>query len=259
VRALNRFNRMYIDGRDYSGAARSFGPLVYDPQEVDMTAPMSDAAHGYLPDLPVITPTVFNGIMDNTATTGLQVNLTGGGVGRCIMAIIGGEKAPVIGSPSYNGIFLQTGYEAVNSNGMIAVTIPFSDWDEVLTAGLNYKQPWGYLTHVMGSETAVNSANTNVDGAAQTTLGGVMWYQVTSITGGTGVHILLEDSADGSTGWATVTGSSQSVLTGAAPVAGFTQLAINQTVRRYVRWQITLDGGATAVTFAQSFIRGNGG
>ena len=255
-RTLNRYNRIHIDGRDYSGAGRSFGPLVYDPQEVDMTAPMGDTVHGFLPDLPNITPTVFNGVMDNTATTGLQTNLTGAGVARTVMCIVGGIAAPVIGSPCYNGIFTQKNYEAVESNGLITVTMQLGDWDEAGTAGLNYRQPWGNMLHLMGSETAVNSANTNMDGGAQSTLGGVMWYQVTSITGGTGVTLWLDDSATGVGAWANVASSNVTIPQASAPCAGFLALATNATVRQYVRWQIVFNGGATACTFAMAFVRG---
>jgi len=257
-RSLNRYNRMYIDGRDYSGYGSSFGPLVFDPAEVDVTAVLGDSVHGYLPDVPVITPTVFNGLLDNTATTGLHTNLTGQAY-RNIMAIIGGVAAPVIGSPCFCGIFTQTAYNATVTNGLATCSLSFGDLDEAGTAGLTYVHPWGYVTHIMGSETAVNSANTNVNGGASTSLGGVMWYHITSITGGSGVTLTLQDSADGTSGWTLITGATVTVAQATPPTSGFICLSSTQVCRQYVRWQIAFNGGATAAVFAQAFVRGNSG
>jgi hypothetical protein len=218
---------------------------------------MADAVHGKLPGQAHFTPTQFRGVLDNTATTGLHINLATPGQARAVMAIMGMVAAPAIGAPAYCGVFEQTGYEATISNDFAVVNIPFGGLDQPSWTA-NYRQCWGNLLHLMGSETGVNSANTNMDGLAQSTLGGVMWYQITSITGGTGVTLSIDDSATGVGAWATLTGSSVTVATATPPVGGFVALANNQTVKQYTRWQIVFNGGASACTFAMAFVRGTG-
>ena len=69
-RMILKNTRVYVDGYNLSGYARSVGPLNWECGEVDLTAPMGDAIKGVLPGQPSITLGALNTVLDPTATTG---------------------------------------------------------------------------------------------------------------------------------------------------------------------------------------------
>ena len=101
---------------------------------------------------------------------------------------------------------------------------------------------WGY---VIAPEAAITADGNGAarDLTAQSTNGGVAHLHVTAFTGLTSNVITIEDSADGSTGWATIATF--------ATVSGVTseRLAIAGTIKRYVRVvdDVTGTGSCTRV------------
>jgi hypothetical protein len=136
---------------------------------------------------------------------------------------------------------------------MSTVSIPFDTTS--VTTGLDYGSPWGYLLHAAGNETAANTGSSDVDGGAETSAGGYMMYQIFSLTGGSGsVDISIDDSANDSD-WLALSGASVTINYGDDPTAGIVELGTTATVRRYLRWQISLTT-LTGVNFALAFVRG---
>jgi len=76
-RTAARWTRVYVDGYDVSGMARTIGPLdsVYD--EAEMTA-MADGVKTYLPNHPHVNVGTLNTVFDNTATSGIHALASGG-------------------------------------------------------------------------------------------------------------------------------------------------------------------------------------
>ena len=63
-RTLPRFTRVYIDGYDMSGYARTIGPLGWEFEEIDLTAQMGDAVKGALPGQATISPGTLNVVFE---------------------------------------------------------------------------------------------------------------------------------------------------------------------------------------------------
>lgn len=245
------WDRVYMDGRDMSGYARSLGPLSWEYAETDLKA-LSDAAGGGLPGIVSINIGTLNGIFDNTASTGLHALASGAGVKRLVTLARGIRAAPAAGDPCFTAYAVQKNYFATDDSGAATVTMDFAGLD--VTQLTNYARPWGVLLHATGAETAVNTA-IGQDGLAASTAGGWFWYHIASANGT--VTIKAQDAATNSDGSFTdLTGATSGVVDpSAAPVFGAAALAITATVRRYTRWQLVF-GTATTATFVCGLNRG---
>ena len=247
-RTVSRWARLYIDGYDMSGYARSLSPLVWTFDEADLTA-LSDSVKGYLPARVNLGIGTVNANLDNTATSGSHVVLSTSGVPRTVMIAIGDRAEPAAGVPVYAGKFQQASYQANEDGGAMAVSIAFDDYDA--STRLNYEIPWGVLLHAKSAETEANTG-TGVDNGAATAAGGYLIYQV--FAGDGTATISIDDSANNSD-WAALSGATTGAIDCSAVAAGIVQLGTTATVRQYLRWQIALDT-ATTVTFALAFVRG---
>ena len=251
-RTVPRWVRCYVDGYDLSGYSRTIGPLKHEYEEADLTAQMSDAVKGALPNLCSISPGTLNGMFDNTATSGLHA-VTSTPASRIVTIPIGIQAAPLAGDTCFNGQFIQLGYQGEIAGPSVYATVPFGEWD--VANELNYDQAWGKMVHVKAARTAANTGDNDVDGAAATTAGGYMVYHVFAGAGGDGTAtISIDDSADDSA-WTALDDATTGEIVCTSVQKGIVQLAVGATVRRYLRWQLSLNG-ATSVTFAIAFVRG---
>jgi hypothetical protein len=247
-RTVLRWVRAYVDGYDMSGYARSLSPLVWTFDEADLTA-IGDSGKGYLPAKVNLGIGTINANLDTTATVGSHAALSVPGAGRNVMIAIGDRAEPAAGVPVYMGKFQQASYQAAEDGGAMTATMAFDDYDA--TTRLNYEIPWGVLSHAKGAETAVNSA-AGLDGAAATTAGGYMAYQVFSSNGT--ATIKIQDSAN-NTDWLDVASLTTGVTDFSNPAAGIVQIGTTATIRRYTRWQVVF-GTADTITFALALVRG---
>lgn len=99
--------------------------------------------------------------------------------------------------------------------------------------------------HALGQETATGNG-TAVDGTAATTAGGAAYLTVTDVAGTSPtLDVLVQDSADGSTGWTTIATFTQVTADFQAQ-----RVAIAGTIRRYTRATWTIGGsGSPSGTF----------
>jgi hypothetical protein len=107
----------------------------------------------------------------------------------------------------------------------------------------------GTVLHALEAETATGN-DTAVDGGAATTGGAVAHLHVTAASAGDTLDVIVEDSADGSTGWATIGTFTQ---VGAVPASE--RITIAGTVRRYTRASWTIGGGTPSYTFVVALAR----
>jgi hypothetical protein len=251
-RTLKRWSRIYIDGFDMSGYTRELGPLAWTYPEIDQTA-ILDGVKGVLTDAPEISPGTLNGIFNNTATSGIHAALSTAGVARDTLVAIGIQAEPAAGDPVFMGSFAHTGYIAAPSGGDIVLTCPFGKVN--VAEGMNYEQPWGVLLHASAAKTGANTG-AGVDlTTVSTAKGGYLMYQILAVAGTGTATISIDDSANNST-WLALSGATSGAIAHtAAPCAGIIQLGTTATVRRYVRWQLALDG-ITSCTFVLGFVRG---
>lgn len=250
-RTLFKNSRFYANGVDLSGYTRSYGPLVWTFEEVDLTCPMGDAVMGYLPGKPDIALGGYRTVLDPVADVGPHANFVTPGSAILVMVPIGIRAAPAEGDPVWCGYFQQLSYNANEDGGAMVVDMPTGGWDP--TNMLKYEKPWGVLLHEKSAETDVND-QTGVDGGEQTTAGGYMVYHIFDGDGTATISIEDADTnLDGS--FAALTGATTGELDCSAVQYGVVQLGTTATVERYVRWQIDLNT-ATTVTFALAFVRG---
>lgn len=252
-RTLKRWTRLYVDGVDLSGYTREIGPLVWTYPEVDIVA-LTDGVRGALVDMPEISPGVLNGIFDNTATSGIHAALGSAGVCRDVMIPVGIRAEPAEGDPVFMGAFNHNGYVAQPSGGDIVLTCEFGKTSPA--EAMTYEKPWGVLLHEKSAETAANEAAGVDDRGASSSLGGWMMYQIFAVAGEGTVTITTEEaSTNSNANFALLTdATSGEIAHTAVPCAGIVKLGTTAAVKRYLRWQIALDG-ITSCTFALSFVR----
>ncbi len=251
-RTTRNWVRFYADGYDLSGYSRTVGPLVHEYVPVDLTADMADAVRGFLPGQATISPGTLNGLFDNTATSGLHA-VTSVPAARVVMIPIGIRAAPAQGDPVFNGQFRQLTYQASEDAGAIVATLDFGGWD---AAGeIAYDQPWGSLLHANSAATEANSATGIDDNAAASSAGGYMQYQVFA-GNGTATITVEEASANSDGSFGALSGATSGEINCAVVQKGIVAIGTSAAVKRYLRWQISLNT-ATTVTFALSFVRGN--
>lgn len=253
ARTVSKFTRVYVNGYDMSGYTRTIGPLIqtYDTNPITC---LSWEVQGTLLNQPTLGVGTLNGVMDNTATSGMHTVLSTAGVARKVMVPIGMSAAPAAGDPVYMGEFLESGYQSEDGDQMITINMPFSR--NTPATGMLYDKPWGKLLHAKGEETAANTA-TGVDFLAAGTKGGYLMYQIFSITGTGTVTISVDESSDndGADDFAALTGAtSGAIATASAPTSGIIQLGKTAAIERYLRWQIAFGSSATACDFALAFM-----
>lgn len=96
------------------------------------------------------------------------------------------------------------------------------------------------VQHALSSEVATGQSAT-IDNGAASANGGVGYLHVPDIAGITNLAVVIEDSADGATGWATILS-----FAGVAADRGRERVAITGTVRRYTRCAWTFTGAGSA-------------
>lgn len=251
-RTLNRWAKIYIGGIDITPSSKSIGPLVTSFNYDDLTT-ITDSVKGGLPMSPNITPNVLNGIINAGAGTYMPDGFNNYvGLSKVSSIALGIRAIPAIGDPCFNGHFNVLDLAMEASLDSMALNMQFGNWD---AANLpNYTKPWGNVVHAHGAETGANSANTNVDNGAATSLGGYLAYHVFASSSGAHTYtISIDDSANG-TDWLALSGATTGEISGTG-IGGIVQLGTTATVRRYLRWQLAL-GTATSVTFFLAFVRG---
>lgn len=266
ARTNKKYIRIYIDGYDMSGYTRDAG-TIGEVSDAPPDACITDAVKNTLVGQTTIQCGPINAVLDNDGTTypaGLFATLNVSGTYHNIAIPIGTLAVPAIGDPMFAADMNSTSFQATpdNGSGFLSVNLALGVYaPDVATA---FDDCFGFVLHPKGAETAVNSANTpsccNFPNGA-TALGGVFAYQLFAASGGGAGTVVLkmQDSADGSTGWADVTGATSPALTTAAvtttPAADLVVTTITQAVKQYTRWQLVFGGSCTSATFFAGFIR----
>lgn len=236
-----------------SGYSRSIGPLSWEYTTGDMTA-ITDGVKNYLNNQPTHGIGTLNGLFDSTATSGLHVVANGSGVSRVAMIPIGIQAAPAQGDPVYVGQFLQKEYMGDPNNEGVYATVGFEKTISSATT-LLYDQPWGWLLHAKGAETAVNTATGIDDNGGSSALGGYLVYQIFA-GNGTGVIRVQDAATNLNASFADLSGATTGVISFANPTSGVVAIGKTATVRQFLRWQVTFTT-STSVTFALAFVRAN--
>lgn len=253
-RTLKRWSRVYIAGYDMSGYTRDLGPLEWTYPEIEQVS-LLDPVRGALPDSPDITIGTLNGIFDNTASVSIHAALAAAGVNRDVLVAQGIRAVPAAGDPVFMAALNHNGYNVAPSGGDIALTVPFGKSSPA--EDLNYDQPWGVLLHANEAATDVNTATGIDDLGAASAAGGWMMYHLLSVVGEGTVEIKVQEASSNlNASFGDLSGATSGELAHtAAPTSGIVQLSKTAAVKRYLRWQVALDG-ITSATFVLGFVRG---
>lgn len=255
-RTVNKFTRCYVGGYDVSGYLRSVGNLETSFDN-SPDAALSDAVKNVLCGHATFNIGDFSAFLDNTDTVGLHALTSTAGVKRAVMIPLGVGAEPVAGNPVFIGEFGQISYSAQGEGGFTAASIKFGGMDAT-AAAYAYSKAWGVLLHAKSAETGANSSAGIDDNGAATAFGGFLMYQLFAVAGTGDVTIKVQDAATNSDGsFADITGATSGAIAHtSAPTAGVIALGRAADVRRYLRWQIALNG-ITSATFALAFVRAN--
>jgi hypothetical protein len=253
-RTLDRWKRIYVSGYDLSGYMRTIGPLSWVYPEIEQKA-VTDEVSGVQLDASEITTGTLNAIFDNTADVSIHAALSSAGVLRNVLVAQGIQGVPAAGDPVFMGAFSHSGYLATPGGGDIGLNVVFGKTSP--SVGMLYDKPWGDLIHAKNVESDVNTAVgiDNWRGVASAAGGWMMW-QLLSVVGEGSIIMKIQEASSNSNGsFADLTGATSGEIEHTAvPTSGIVQLGITAAVKRYLRWQIVLDG-ITSADFIIGFVR----
>lgn len=252
-RTKPRWTRVYVDGYNMSGYARSIGPLAWEYEEQDMTA-LQDAVKTYLGGHPQVNVGTLNAVFDNTATVGVHTVLQAAGNIRTVLVAQGIRAEPADGDPCFGGQFTQGSYQVANE-GAVYANVGFQGVAGDAVSKI-YPSPWGTLLHADAERLAATGVNDavgfdNVTGG-QTTKGGFFLYMVTA-GDGTATLSVQDAAVNNDGGFALLAGATTGELNCAVKQYGVV-IPTTMTIRQYLRWQIAFNS-ATTVTFLTAFMR----
>jgi len=150
-------------------------------------------------------------------------------------------RGTTVGNPAAGMTGKQLNYDpSRDSDGALTIDVEMLsngfgiDWGKSLTAG---------VATISGA-----GNGTAVDFGADADLGAQAYIQVISFTG-TDVTIIIQDSANGSSGWAAVTGLGFTQITG-SNTAERVASGRTENVKRYLRYNAATSGGFSDLQFA---------
>lgn len=254
-RTNEKWVRMYFDGLDISGVARQtgqYGVVVDAPQD----AALSDAVMNVSLGRGSMKIGPINAFMAPAAAPTGLIEAANSGIGtRDIMIATGIGTEPAVGSPMLVSQFEQGGFSVVQSPGFVVINITLPNNSYAAPHG--YINPYGFIVHPKGAETAVNTAIATLDNGAASSAGGLFAWQLLASNGT--VTLSIDDSATNANNaaFAALSGAtSGSVDASSSPKHGLVALATTATIRQFLRWQIAF-GTATTATFVLGVVRGN--
>ena len=257
-RGVSKYNRVYLGcdtaAIDLSCHTLSVGGMGADFEAGDEAAYCWDVK-GTMLNQGVFEFGPLNATLFTSATAALSAHdvmedMTGLPV--AVAMALGLTAAPAIGSPCFAAPMSLKSYTGIEGDALVNLTAEFSGGNQT---PFNYANPFGVVLHTLTAETGANSSTavaTVVDNAAATAAGGYLYYFLTSLNAGTAT-ISVEDSDNGDT-YDALSGATSAALTAAK--GGIIQLGTTAAVRRYLRWQVALAGGANTATFFTAFVRG---
>jgi hypothetical protein len=227
---------LFVGSTDISGDVGSLGGINVTRALLDVTAINKSAMERILGRADgEISFTSFW----NTGTGARSVLNTVGTAAGTADIIASFADGSTVGNPAASIKGKQIDFvPTVGADGSIAVT--------TTVRGNGSAVEWGVQQSAGSASFAGTAVGGTVDGGASNATGGAAYLHLFSIGGGTATFS-IQDSSDGSTGWADVTGL---VFTAASAVtAERVATSATATVKRYTRVQCSNPGGGTAVAF----------
>jgi hypothetical protein len=251
TRTNTKYIRIYSNGYDLSGAASKIG-TVGRTTDAPKGASLTDGVMNTVLGRSDIVCGPINAFLQAGATD-IHDRLGSAEGTHNILIAFGINGVPAVGNPVFAACMEQGEYAVDGTEGIAGVNIAFPGASYSSPKG--YSNPFGLLVHANGAETAANTAVATIDAGASSSKGGVFVYQLFSSTGA--VTLSLDDAAanTGNGDFSALSGATSGSITAAvSPKSGMIALAQTATVRRYIRWQLSIASGTCS--FALAFIRG---
>jgi len=252
-RTLSRWTRLYLNGHDLSGDARAVGPLVHG-QEIEEMEALNWQVKGGLPNQEQIGIGSINAILSANGADDIHDVFATPGQECTVMIPVGMRAEPAAGDPAFLALINQLNYNL--DIGINNITIGIDTGARPVNIPLSHTKPWGVLLHAKAAKTEANAAVGIDDNGAASANGGYLMFQIFAAAGSGTVIVKVQDAATNSDGsFSDLSGATSGEIAHTdIPTAGIVQIGTTATVRRYLRWQIVLDG-ITSVTFALAFVR----
>jgi len=174
------------------------------------------------------------------------------GIDYVLFNALGRDQTPTIWTyyPAGDTTAGDDAYGIKTINTAYDITSDVGDAVRVSTSGQNQSSGgMEALASHLPLTASISSGGTGgtVDGSAASTGGGAGYLQITALNGGT-VTMEIQDSADGSTGWAQILNFSTATAAHAAE-----RVSITGTVRRYTRavWAVTAGTATISTAFGR--------
>ena len=238
---LLRWTRLYANGYNLSGDARTFASLENMLGEVDVTG-WSEAVRNYLADgMRMVGVRGFQALLNDAASGAFGV-LKNNPSGLELSLLFGGAGEPAIGDPAYLLGALQLMDNAGLDGQAHVINADFLPQAGIATVA----NPWGVVLHPATSLAATTEA-ASVDNGAGSTNGAHANLHV-PVTSGGEWEFTIEHSPDDSA-WATL-------ITFAADGSAIAseRQSVSGAVDQYVRAVATRTGGTVTpvITFARN-------
>lgn len=236
-------DNLYVGGYDLSGDIQAIDTIGGGPAALDVTA-IDKSAHERLGgrfDGQISTTAFFN--PDTARAHPVLAALSTADV------LVTYARGTSLGSPAACTQARQVNYDPTRgSDGSLTMKSQF------LADG--YGVQWGtQLTAGLRTDTAATSGAAVDLTDVSTDFGASAYLQVTDVQG-TDVTVKIQDSADGTTGWADV-GLSFTALSGSSDHTAerISTSSTTENIRRYARAVTTTTGGFTSATFSVVLVR----
>lgn len=249
MRTHQKHLRVYVDGLDLSGYTRSVGVLSQS-FAAEPDAALTDECKNILVGQGEVTAGVINAFLSNDAN-GAHALLKNGFGTRDLLIAIGANAEPKDGDNVFAWTFEESEYKAEGGAGFVAATLTPGGSSQF--APLDYSKPWGKLLHAKSAEIAVNDA-LGIDFGAVPSNGGIFVYHLLS-SDGTVTLKAQHAATNADAEFSDIPGATSGSITAeVTPKSGNVPLAVDETIKRYVRWQIEL-GTALTATFVVAFVK----
>lgn len=239
---LLKYARIYVNGYDLSGDARTFDSLDCQFGDQDMSG-WSNQTRMYLADQRLIVGVRgFQALLNDAAAGAYTILKTPTGVTqKQVSVLFGGGAAPAAGDLAY----LLAGAQLNDQSGLDGQALNIKA-DFLPMPGVTVGMPWGVVLHPATSLAATTNG-TSINNGAGTTTGWQANLHVTVSSGGTWAFT-IEHSTNGSS-WSTL---GTFTINGSAVASE--HLTDVGTVNQYVRFVATRTGGSVTpiCTFART-------
>lgn len=226
-----RKTRVYINGYDLTG--------FYRKAESELTREVAESTVFNQDD-----KTYLPGLRDATASLEGLYDGAVDGIAEVLHAALSADPTLLVICPQGDAL----GNVAHGLSTLATKYALDASKDDIVTLSNEVQSSAGrdrlLVQHALGSEVA-SGQSASIDNGAASTNGGVGYLHVPDIAGITSLAVVIEDSADGSTGWATIL-----TFAGVTADRGRERVEITGTVRRYTRARWTFTGSGSAQFWA---------